>query len=169
MNTDKLLKAIQILVEEEVKRQLPKVLAEMKSRSSKKAIVEKIKSKHSAESVSAPSMAKAILGEDYNSLKSEVQYTKNPMINKILNETKNASAYPGATNGYDEWPTMNNPITNVTPANNVDSIRASMAQKMGYGDMVSSTGLGVDTGNEVLNKAFNRDYSELVRRFDKKL
>jgi hypothetical protein len=44
-----------------------------------------------------------------------------------------------------------------------------MAQKMGYGDMVSSTGLGVDTGNEVLNKAFNRDYSELVRRFDKKL
>jgi hypothetical protein len=169
MNTDKLLKAIQILVEEEVKRQLPKVLAEMKSKSSKNAIVEKIKSKHSRGNVSTPSMAKAILGENYQTSKqkpkNEVQYTKNPMINQILNETKNTSAYPGATNGFEEWPTMNNPIANVNPANNVESIRASMAQKMGYGDMMSGTGLGVDTGNEVLNKAFNRDYSELVKRF----
>jgi hypothetical protein len=169
MNTDKLLKAIQILVEEEVKRQLPKVLAEMKSKSSKKEIVEKIKSKHSREGVSTPSMAKAILGEDYQKPKQtphkEIQYTKNPMINQILNETRNTSSYPGATDGFEEWPTMNNPISNVNPANNVESIRASMAQKMGYGDMVSGTGLGVDTGNEVLNKAFNRDYSELVKRF----
>jgi hypothetical protein len=165
MNTDKLLKAIQILVEEEVKRQLPKVLAEMKSKSSKKAIVEKIKSKHIGEGVSSPSMVKAILGEAYQKPKSEVQYTKNPMINQILNETKNTPAYPGATNGFEEWPIMNSPIANVNPANNVESIRASMAQKMGYGDMASGNGLGVDTGNEVLNKAFNRDYSELVKRF----
>jgi hypothetical protein len=168
MNTDKLLKAIQILIEDEFKRQLPIILAEIKSKTSKKTIVEKINGKYNIESIQTPSMAKAILGEGYNSSKSEVRYTKNPMINKILNETKNASAYPGATNGYEEWPIMNNPITNVTPVNNVESIKASMAQKMGYGDMVSGKGLGVDTGNDALNKALNRDYSELVRRFDKK-
>jgi hypothetical protein len=29
-------------------------------------------------------------------------------------------------------------------------------------------GLGVQTGNEALDKALNRDYSELVKRFNKK-
>ena len=165
MNTDKLLEAIQILVEQEVKRQLPKILSEVIKSQQKKQIVEKIKSTNVHKTVSTPSMTKAILGEDYPNTHSEVQYTKNPMLNQILNETKNTPSYPGATSGYEEWPTMNNPIANVNPANNVESIRASMVQKMGYGDMMGGAGLGVDTGNEVLNKAFNRDYSELVKRF----
>jgi hypothetical protein len=46
----------------------------------------------------------------------------------------------------------------------------ALAEKMGYGDMVKgpqSTGLGVNTGVPELDKALNRDYSELVKRFKK--
>jgi hypothetical protein len=172
MNTDKLLEAIQILVREEVKKQLPKIVSEVLQSQRKNKIVETIKSKKSARVVSTPSMAKAILGEESQNPRQKpqtsIQYTKNPMINQILNETRNTSAYPGTTDGFEEWPTMNNPIANMNPTSNMESIRASMAEKMGYGDMVGKSGLGVKTGNEVLDKAFNRDYSELVRRFDKK-
>jgi hypothetical protein len=41
---------------------------------------------------------------------------------------------------------------------------------MGYGDMTkgpSPTGLGVNTGVAEIDKALNRDYSELVKRFKK--
>jgi hypothetical protein len=167
MNIDKLINAIQILVEEEVKRQLPKLLAET-LKAKKTAMVTE---RNAPKEKKPMSMARAILGEDHvnKPKKTEVKYTKNEMINQILNETKNQAAYPGApTDSYDEWPTMRTPIQNMNPATDTESIRASLAHKMGYGDMVSGTGLGVDTGNEVLNKAFNRDYSELVRRFDKK-
>jgi hypothetical protein len=48
-------------------------------------------------------------------------------------------------------------------------LRAEMAAKMGYGDMgnggAQPGGLGVQTGNEALDKALNRNYSELVKRF----
>ena len=52
----------------------------------------------------------------------------------------------------------------------VDTIgRASIAEKMGYGDFgTSKHGLGVQTGNQALDKAFNRDYSQLIKAMDKK-
>jgi hypothetical protein len=54
-----------------------------------------------------------------------------------------------------------------TPSNGMDinSVRSQMASKMGYGDMNTGGGLGVKTGNEALDKALNRNYSELVKRF----
>ena len=50
----------------------------------------------------------------------------------------------------------------------IDGLRAQMAAQMGYGDFSSGPqkgGLGVQTGNDALDKALNRDYSELVKRF----
>jgi hypothetical protein len=54
----------------------------------------------------------------------------------------------------------------------VDGLRASMASQMGYGDMGGAThttrsGLGVQTGFSHLDKALNRDYSQLVKRLEK--
>ena len=49
--------------------------------------------------------------------------------------------------------------------------RTAVADKMGYGDLARGpqpTGLGVQTGVPELDKALNRDYSELVKRFKKK-
>ena len=90
------------------------------------------------------------------------QFSKNPMINQILNET----AMTPAT-GDGGFRTMN------FGQGDMGSIvgRTAIAEKMGYGDLAkgpSSTGLGVNTGVPELDKALNRDYSELVKRFKKK-
>ena len=50
-------------------------------------------------------------------------------------------------------------------------MRQTMAQQMGYGDMMNAGGgsktggLGVQTGLPGLDKILNRDNSELVKRF----
>lgn len=165
MDTNKLLKAIQILVEAEVKKQLPKIVAEVVGSNQKKGMVETRKERPTTAIKKTPSIAKAILGETKVNKVDDVQYTKNPVLNQILNETRTTS-YAGVSNdGYEEWPTMNNPMVNMNPTSNVESMRASMASKMGYGDMNTGGGLGVKTGNDALDKALNRNYSELVKRF----
>lgn len=165
MDTDKLLKAIQILVEAEVKKQLPKIVAEVVGVNQKKGIVETIKEKPATAIKKTPSIAKAILGETKTKKVDDVQYTKNPVLNQILNETR-ATSYAGVSNdGYEEWPTMNAPVSNPSNGMNMNSVRSQMASKMGYGDMNTGGGLGVKTGNDALDKALNRNYSELVQRF----
>jgi hypothetical protein len=89
------------------------------------------------------------------------QYSKNPMINQILNETRG-----GIPQGDGGFRTMN------FGQGDMGSLvgRTAIAEKMGYGDLAkgpSPTGLGVNTGVAELDKAFNRDYSELVKRFKK--
>ena len=165
MDTDKLLKAIQILVEAEVKKQLPKIVAEVVGSTQKKGMVETKKENPISVVKKTPSIAKAILGETKAKKVDDVQYTKNPVLNQILNETR-ATSYAGVSNdGYEEWPTMNASIPTPTNGMDMNSVRSQMASKMGYGDMNTGGGLGVKTGNEALDKALNRNYSELVKRF----
>jgi hypothetical protein len=113
-------------------------------------------------------MAKAILGDEpiVESVQQKhaphKQFSKNPMINQILNETKG-----GIPQGDGGFRTMN------FGQSDMGSIagRTAIADKMGYGDLAkgpSPTGLGVQTGVPELDKALNRDYSELVKRFKKK-
>jgi hypothetical protein len=114
------------------------------------------------------SMAKAMMEDEViqESVQSKVvptkQFSKNPMINQILNETAMAPA-----TGDGGFRTMN------FGQGDMGSIvgRTAIAEKMGYGDLAkgpSPTGLGVQTGVPELDKALNRDYSELVKRFKKK-
>ena len=93
MNTDKLLKAIQILIKEELKQQLPALIKEGVKAEMKKVLAEgntKLQPKKESEGFS---MAKAILGDATIKESTEVkvlpnkQFSKNPMINQILNET----------------------------------------------------------------------------------
>ena len=165
MNTDKLLKAIQILIKEELKEQLPALIKETVRAEVKKLIAE---GKQPAKSQPIGlSMAKAILEDDaiIESVKEKVeqkQFSKNPMINQILNETRG-----GLPQGDGGFRTMN------FGQGDMGSIvgKTALAEKMGYGDMAkgpSPTGLGVNTGVAEIDKALNRDYSELVKRFKKK-
>lgn len=166
MDTDKLLKAIQILIKEELKEQLPALIKETVRAEVKKLIAE---GKQPAKSQPIGlSMAKAIL-EDEPIVESvqqkpapHKQFSKNPMINQILNETRG-----GIPQGDGGFRTMN------FGQGDMGSIvgRTAIAEKMGYGDLAkgpSPTGLGVQTGVPELDKALNRDYSELVKRFKKK-
>jgi len=167
MDTDKLLKAIQILIKEELKEQLPALIKETVKAEMKKLIAE------GKQPIAKPkntvlSMAKAMLEDEpiMESVASKVvptkQFSKNPMINQILNETAMAPA-----TGDGGFRTMN------FGQGDMGSIvgRTAIAEKMGYGDLAkgpSPTGLGVQTGVPELDKALNRDYSELVKRFKKK-
>lgn len=158
MNTDKLLQAIQILVKEEIKQQLPTLIKEAVRSEMKKVLAEQKQPKNTG-----LSMAKAILGEESPKAveSKEKEFSKNPMINQILNETRNAT-----TNGDAGYRTMS------FGQGDMGSIlgRTAIAEKMGYGEFAGGgqkTGLGVQTGNESLDKALNRDYSELVKRFKK--
>ena len=165
MDTDKLLKAIQILIKEELKEQLPALIKETLRAEMKKLIAE---GKQPAKpKTTGLSMAKAMMEDDtiVESIEQKIvptkQYSKNPMINQILNETKG-----GIPQGDGGFRTMN------FGQGDMGSIvgKTAIAEKMGYGDLAkgpSPTGLGVNTGVAELDKAFNRDYSELVKRFKK--
>jgi hypothetical protein len=113
------------------------------------------------------SMAKAMLDDELieESVSAKVvpqkQFSKNPMINQILNETRG-----GIPQGDGGFRTMN------FGQGDMGSIvgKTALAEKMGYGEMAKGpqpTGLGVQTGVPELDKALNRDYSELVKRFKK--
>jgi hypothetical protein len=165
MDTGKLLEAIQILIKEELKEQLPALIKEGVKAEMKKILSEtKVAPKPQSKGIS---MAKAILGDEpiQESVQTKAiqtkQYSKNPMINQILNETRG-----GIPQGDGGFRTMN------FGQGDMGSIvgKSAIAEKMGYGDLAkgpSPTGLGVNTGVAELDKAFNRDYSELVKRFKK--
>jgi hypothetical protein len=155
MNTDKLVKAIQIIVEEEVTRRVPKLVKEgVKKEMAKllkenKQLREALKPK---QEVQTPSMAQAIFEDELPTQQPQKPFSKNPVLNEVLSQTVgfNSSNIQGG---------------------GVESLRAQMAQQMGYGDMTQGaqpTGIGIDTGNEVVNKALNRDYSQLMKALDKK-
>jgi hypothetical protein len=161
MDSSKLLKAIQILIKEELKEQLPTLIKESVKAEVKRILAENVKPQQPKKQSTGLSMAKAILGEDRAPKPvEEVQYVKDAVLNQILNETRMSS--------MDKTVTFNNP--NIAGAG-LTGLRAEMASKMGYGDFgggAQPSGLGVQTGNEALDKALNRDYSELVKRFNKK-
>lgn len=156
MNTDKLIQAIQILVKEEIKQQLPSLIKEVVRSEMKKVLAEQKQAKSAG-----LSMAKAILGDDEPKVVESKTYTKNPMINQILNETRAAVSNDG---GYRTMSFGQGDMGSIVG-------RTAIAEKMGYGEFAGAgaqkTGLGVQTGVAELDKAFNRDYSELVKRFKK--
>jgi hypothetical protein len=156
MNTDKLVQAIQILVKEELKQQLPILIKEAIRTEMKKVLAEQKQPKNTG-----LSMAKAILGDDEPKVEIKKEtYSKNPMINQILNETRQAVSNDG---GFRTMSFGQADMGSIVG-------RTAIAEKMGYGDFANGpqkTGLGVQTGVAELDKAFNRDYSELVKRFKK--
>jgi len=161
MDTDKLLKAIQILIKEELKEQLPALIKETVKAEMKKMLAE---GKQPAKPKNTGlSMAKALLVDEepmVNESVKEGTYSKNPMINQILNETRQAVSNDG---GFRTMSFGQGDMGSIVG-------RTAMAEKMGYGDFANGpqkTGLGVQTGVAELDKAFNRDYSELVKRFKK--
>lgn len=169
MNTDKLLKAIQILIKEELKEALPKLVKEAVRIETAKLLREnKNLKKQFVNTQSQPTFMDMELNENNTTnVKPQKIYTKNPILNEILNQTKPLSqSTTSNTSDYDRTINFNQNGAQL----GVDGLRAQMATKMGYGDFSTGAqqgGLGVATGNDALDKALNRDYSELVKRFKK--
>lgn len=148
MDTNKLFKAIQIVVKEEVKKQTSiikeevrkEILAELKKSNVQKPIVEK--------KIDNPfDKALAMLEEDREV--EQKQYSKNPTLNQILNET---AVRPNFSRTDGEWGT-------ITP------------DMIGYGDLGmggSSRGESMPvTGNDLIDKAIARSAKVLAASKDK--
>lgn len=168
MNTDKLIKAIQILIQEEIKSSLPKLVRESVKSEMKALLKENRELKQRlGNNPKQSSFMDTELFE--NTTQKKKQYTKNAVLNDILNQTTPLSKTPVNESVLDR--TMTFTSNNVSMGGGmVPDLRAQMAAQMGYGDFSTGGqrgGLGVQTGNEALDKALNRDYSELVKRFKK--
>ena len=154
--SNKLANLIRELVKQEVKKQVTEIF-----------IKEGIKSM--TESASKNDVVE-VLPKRESKPKKEVTYTKNPVLNDILNETANAG-----TDEYEEYPTMT--------GKPFDSTR--MAEAMGYGGMLgdaesrrkqaaiqTAQAVGADTNNEAVQnvmKDLTRNYSDVMKAVDKKV
>lgn len=163
MDTDKLVKAIQIIVAEEIKVVLPKLVKEGVKKEMAKLLKEN-KQLREALKPQKPQQPTFMDSEPMieNTTQQQRQFSSNPAINEVLNQTQPFSAQQRQSTG-EEYRTMN------FTSNDVHTLGASnIAQQMGYGDMTPKQGLGVQTGNAALDKALNRDYSGLMKAIDKK-
>ena len=154
--SNKLANLIRELVKQEVKKQVTEIF-----------IKEGIKSM--TESTSKNDVME-VLPKRKPKPKKEVTYTKNPVLNDILNETANAG-----TDEFDEYPTMS--------GKPFDSTR--MAEAIGYGGMLgdaesrrkqaaiqTAQAVGADTNNEAVQnvmKDLTRNYSDVMKAVDKKV
>ena len=177
MSTNKLAQVIRNIVREEVRKEVRQVLSEQKV---SKTIKNERKSglKH-ALGLNNVSERRAIVPKQRKQ-----QYTKNKMLNDILNETAGEIAGGNTsrlTEQSVEYPTMGNQTYTSTNADTFD--RNSLAAKMGYGDVANGSTPSIQemvptrntSGGRATNqtvdpsvaKALTRDYSELVKKFKK--
>ena len=153
--SNKLANLIRELVKQEVKKQVTEIF-----------IKEGVKSM--TESASKNDVME-VLPKRKPKPKKEVTYTKNPVLNDILNETANAG-----TDEYEEYPTMT--------GKPFDSTR--MAEAIGYGGMLgdaesrrkqaaiqTAQAVGADTNNEAVQNVMQdltKDYRGVMKALDKK-
>jgi hypothetical protein len=204
MDSKKLAQIIKILVEAEVAKKqehfltkiFPKILEEEVNNKFAKLLKEtKTKTPTQVKEVDPFALAESVLKKERQQVqnKQTKEFTKNPVLNEILNQTQpfNSAQRSGLGGGtsildtyqqpiqeaasyvpsymdaepdIDETLSFNNPVIAQV---GLGAMRNQMASKMGYGDMVTGGGLGVQTGVSHLDKALNRDYSQLVKRFKK--
>ncbi len=206
MDSKKLAQLIKLVVEQEIKKQLPKMIKEEVGKLLNETATPTPKKKDILEDVDPFELANQLLDKERvqpeiqrESVQPKRQFTKNQTLNDILNQTQPFSAAQrtagpvgGGTSVLDNFQSqpinegyVNSHIPNYMDAEpdidetisyggnalgGVESMRAQMAAKMGYGDMggtPSKGGLGVSTGLAGLDRILNRDNSELVKRFKK--
>ena len=208
MDSKKLAQLIKLVVEQEIKKQLPKMIKEEVSKLLNENTKPIPKAKDILEDIDPFELANQLLDKERGqtptiqkeSVQPKRQFTKNQTLNDILNQTQPFSAAQrtagpsgGGASVLDNFQTQqpiqegysNSHIPNYMDAEpdidttmsfgggamgGVESMRAQMAAKMGYGDMNvggSKGGLGVTTGLAGLDRILNRDNSELVKRFKK--
>ena len=203
MDTKKLAQIIKVLVEAEVAKKqehfltkiFPKILEEEVNNKFAKVLKEnKTKVTTPVKEVDPFALAEVALRKERQQVqtKQTKEFTKNAVLNEILNQTQpfSSAQRSGLGGGSSILDTYKQPIqeaasyvpsymdaesdidetmdfSSINSQPGVDVIRQQMAAKMGYGDMNTGGGLGVQTGVSHLDKALNRDYSQLVKKFKK--
>jgi hypothetical protein len=175
MNTDKLVKAIQIIVKEEIKAILPILVKEGVKKEMAKLLKENKQLNQTLKPAQPTFMDEPVIENILHQQPAQPQkkLSSNPILNEILNQTQpfNGTQHT-QTPSYAGAPTEVSSGTMNFDSTSTHTLGAqSIADKMGYGDMVNGgrpQGLGVSTGVPAVDKALNRDYSGLLKAMDKK-
>ena len=178
MDTDKLVKAIQIIVKEEIKAILPTLVKEGVKKEMVKLLREN-KQLKKAITPTQPTFMDEVVSE--KPIQTERVLSKNPMLNKVLQQTQPLSLSENTSRSvldrqppsYAGAPTEVSSGTMKFDTSSTHTLGAqSIAQKMGYGDIQpggpKKQGLGVTTGLAGLDRVLNRDNSELIKAMEKK-
>ena len=152
MNKNKLRNIIELVVRKEVKKQLSEIF------------INEEKEIKLAETISKPKPKKVVN-------KPKKQYSKNPVLNEVLNNTKPL----GTPQEVEEYPTLGGGVLGSD----------NMAEVLGYGDLgrgqnkeraremaavdsIKKAGVSIDQVPEDVQNALTRDYSGLMKAIDKK-
>ena len=164
MNTDKLVKAIQIIVKEEIKEVLPKLVKEGVKREMAKLLKENKQLKEAL----TPKQPTFMDNEPMVEQQTQPQKTlsKNPVLNEVLQQTQPFNSTQRTATGVPSY--AGAPTETSFGTMNFDSTsthtlgQQNIAQQMGYGKQP------VSTGNPVMDKLMNKDYSQLLKAVEKK-
>ena len=149
MNKKELIKIIELVVRKEVKKQMTEIF------------INDEKEISLSETISKPKVVKK---------KSKKQYTKNKVLNEVLNNTK-----PLGSQEQEDYPTLGGGVLGSD----------NMAEVLGYGDLgkgqnkekaremaavdsIKKAGVSVDQVPEDVQNALTRDYSGLMKAIDNK-
>lgn len=169
MKIDKLTKLIDLIVEDRIEKLLPKLVKEELSR-----VLNEGNIKHTKQT---PTQTK--LTKPTKSIKevSKKTFSKNPLIDSILNET---TPFNGSEK-YGDYETSERTISVDSTFSSLDkdSLKSALATKMGYGAYTPGgssekssgepkSGLGIKTGIASLDRVLNRDNTELVKKMMEK-
>ena len=152
MNKNKLRNIIELVVRKEVKKQLSEIF------------INEEKEIKLSETISTPKPKKVIN-------KPKKQYSKNPVLNEVLNNTKPL----GAPQEVEEYPTLGG---GVLGSDNMAEVlgygdlgrgqNKEKAREMGAVDTIKKAGVSVDQVPEEVQNALTRDYSGLMKAINKK-
>ena len=186
MNTDKLVKAIQIIVEGEIKSVLPKLVKEGVKKEMAKLLKENKQLREALKPTkqivpTQPTFMDEPIIESIQPTQPQRVLSKNPVLNQILNQTQPLSISENTTksvlDNIQQTPTYVGAPTEVSERTMEFGTQSthtlgqqSIVDKMGYGDVQpvgKKQGLGVTTGLAGLDRILNRDNSELIKAWDK--
>jgi len=150
MNKNKLKNIIELVVRKEIKKQLSEIFINEKEEIKLAEVISKPK----------PKVKKQVK-----------QYTKNPALNRVLNETKSLTAQETQT---DEYPSLGG---GVLGSNDMAKVlgygdlgrgqNKEMAREVGAVETIKKAGQTVDNVPEDVVNALTRDYSGLMKAIDK--
>ena len=152
-NTKKIVGLIREIVKQEVQKEVRKILISEGA----KAISSNVNDVPEVLSKPVPKKSKP----------EEVSYTKNPTLNKILNETAQGDE-------FEEYPTMGNKTfdsTRMAEAMGYGGIAASAEDKRKMGAMQTAQAAGADTSNKAVQDVMGdltKDYRGVMNALKKK-
>ena len=162
MDTDKLVKAIQIIVKEEIKVILPKLVKEGVKKEMAKLLKENKKLKEAITPKEPTFMDSNVVEEPVQPQKT---FSKNPALNEVLAQTQpfNAQQRSGTdVPSYAGAPTEVSSGTLNFDSTSVHTLGAqNIQQNMGYRQPVQ-------TGNAGMDKLLNKEYSSILKAVEKK-